>query len=193
MINKQLLKLARELGATHAGVIPAANIVIEDELAGFCQPPGCNHYGLSASCPPHVGGPAEMRDLLHQFTKALIFKIDIPTEIVFSIDRRQVFALLHQVAAGVEQAACRHGCREARSFAGGSCKQIFCHAQPQCRVLAEGGSCRYPHSARPSLSGFGVNVQKLLQAAGWTMHGRNPAPDKDVSPLTSLCGMVLIS
>lgn len=192
MITRQLLKLAHELGATHAGVLPAADIPIEDELADFCQPPGCSNYGLSASCPPHVGGPAELRNLQHIFPMALIFKIDIPTDIVFSSDRRQVFALLHEIAAGLEQAALDLGSSGAQAFAGGSCKQLFCPDHDRCRVLAESGSCRYPQSARPSLSGFGVNVQKLLQAAGWAIHGRATASAKDASSLTSLCGMVLI-
>ena len=32
-------------------------------------------------------------------------------------------------------------------------KTIFCHEQPDCAVLAGGGACRFPDAARPSMSG----------------------------------------
>ena len=58
------------------------------------------------------------------------------------------------------------GYAESKAFAGGSCKKIFCREHAACRVLSGEGECRNPQYARPSMSGFGINVLKLLQKAG---------------------------
>ena len=60
------------------------------------------------------------------------------------------------------------GHKNARAFVSGGCKKLFCAEHPTCTVL-DGEVCRYPHRARPSMSGYGVNVTKLMKTAGWTM------------------------
>jgi len=60
LLNR-LARLACDQGACGAAIIPTAAIVVEDRLADLCRNPGCENYGLSASCPPHVSGPAGFR------------------------------------------------------------------------------------------------------------------------------------
>ncbi len=83
------------------------------------------------------------------------------------IERRHIFELLHGTAAFVESQANALGFTRARAFAGGSCKTIFCHDKPKCKRLLKKAICRHPDTARPSMSGFGINVGKLINAAGW--------------------------
>ena len=187
-----LIQLACRLGASGAAVISASEICIEDDLAKLCQEPQCENYGLSASCPPHVPGPDGFREYQKQFQQAVVFKIDVPTEILLSSQRREIFQLLHEIAAGVEQAAVEMGYSQSKGFAGGSCKNLFCRVHADCRVLAEGGACRHPHRARPSMSGFGINVSKLLQAAGWPMDRIIRDTDPDDVPMGAVSGLVLI-
>ena len=59
-----LLRLAGQLGATAAVPIASAAVPVVDELADRCRQPRCEGYGLSASCPPYVGGLPAMRRLL---------------------------------------------------------------------------------------------------------------------------------
>jgi predicted metal-binding protein len=80
-----------------------------------------------------------------------------------------------------------------RAFAGGSCKNIFCGDQPACRVLAEKGDCRNPRSARPSMSGFGINVTEMMQSAGWPLKPANPGDASDSESMTWVAGLILIS
>jgi predicted metal-binding protein len=187
-----LLQLAVQLGAGGARLISAADISIEDDLAELCRKPQCESYGCSPSCPPHVSGPTGFRKLLTTHTQAVVFKIEVPANMLFSSERRGIFALLHEIAAGVEQAVIDMGYVNSKGYAGGSCKRIFCHEHPNCRVLHEGGPCRSPDRARPSMSGFGINVSKLMKAAGWTLHRKVSGTESEETSLATVCGLVLI-
>ncbi len=190
-----LIDLACRLGAGSAKAICTADISIEDDLANLCREPQCENYGLGAGCPPYVSGPSGFRQLLMEFRQAVVFKLDVPSESLFSSDRQDIFRLLHEIAACIEQSAVQMGYRNARAFAGGSCKRLFCQDNPKCRVLSEGGECRHPDRARPSMSGFGINVSKLMQTAGWTLNRANPGntvkSPSDTS-MATVCGLVLV-
>jgi len=189
---KKLTELACRSGASNAEVISTSEISIEDDLANLCREPRCENYGLSASCPPHVAGPSGFRKLLQTFAQAVVFKIEVPSEILLSSDRREVFRALHEIAAGIEHSAIDMGYHHSRAYAGGSCKRLFCQDYTYCRLLEEGGECRNPHQARPSMSGFGINVSKLMQVAGWTMKRITQDTRQDGVSMGTVCGLVLI-
>ena len=86
-------------------------------------------------------------------------------DILLSSERRDIMKLLCEIVAGIEQAAVKTGYLNSKSFAGGSCKRIFCHDYTDCRVLSEGGEWQNPRYAQPSMSGFGINVSMLMQTA----------------------------
>ena len=188
----ELTRLAQRLGASDAAVIPAAEISVEDELATRCQQSLCENYGLATSCPPHVAGPEWFRKLQQASRHAVVFKIDCPTEKLLSNQRHEIFQLLHEIAARVELAAVKLGYAHSKAFAGGSCKPLFCREHPECRVLAEGGACRHPDRARPSMSGFGINVLKLNQSAGWGMDKITRDTDPNDVPMAAVSGLILI-
>ena len=189
---EDLIQLACWLGASNAKIIPAAGISIEDDLANLCQESSCENYGQSASCPPHVSGPSGFRKLLNDYEQILVFKIDVPSEALFSSERPDIFRLLHEIAANIEQSAVQMGYRNSRAYAGGSCKRLFCPDHLECRVVSEGGECRNPDHARPSMSGFGINVSKLMLAAGWTMKRSTPGIESGEASMGTVCGLVLI-
>jgi predicted metal-binding protein len=189
---EKLTQLACQLGASDANAICTDDISVEDDLANLCREPGCENYGLSASCPPYVEGPAGFRKLLKTFEHAVVFKIDVPSEILFSEERRYIFRLLHEIAASVERSAIEMGFHDSNAYAGGSCKQIFCWKHPDCRVISENGECRNLLLARPSMSGFGINVLKLKEAAGWMSDSTPRKTDPDKIPMETVCGLILI-
>ncbi len=189
---EQLVQTALEMGATDARIIPADNIVVDPGLAERCSNPKCINYGLSKSCPPNVAGPAAFKEQLENLTHALVFKIEVPAEILYSMQGQELFQLLHETAAGLERAAVEMGFSGARGYAGNSCKKVFCDDFPECRALYGDGQCRNPDRARPSMSGFGVNVVKLYEAAGWPV--KDPARETGEGrfKMGSICGLVLI-
>lgn len=199
---EELVQQAYKAGASEVAIVSAKKIVVEDTLAKFCRTPGCENYGLSTSCPPHVGGPDFFRKQIENFDQGLFMKIEVPSQILFSSERRKFFQLLHEVGAGIEQAAKQMGFTRAQAYAGGSCKQIFCDDHPDCRALSGKGDCRNPQSARPSMSGFGIHVARLVETAGWSSggatHGIRDARNtqssmkSDTIPLSPIYALVLI-
>ena len=191
-VVERLAGLALAMGASAAEPVSAAAIVVEDELAGFCLPPLCDGYGTSAKCPPHTSGPTGFRRLCKDYRCALVLKIEVPTEILLSHQRQEIYYLLHQIAAEVEKSARATGLPRARAFAGGCCKQIFCYDHAACRVLSGGGTCRHEEVSRPSMSGYGINVTRLVAAAGWSMDRITRDTDPDAVPTGSVTALVLI-
>ena len=188
----ELIRIAHDSGASAAAVISTRKIVVDPLLADKCREPRRSNYGLSKSCPPHVSGPSGIEKVFEGFHQAVFFKIDVPSEMLYSSENREVFQLLHQAAAGIEKSAVGLGFENARAYAGGSCKNIFCYAHAECRALSQEKACRHPEHARPSMSGFGINVAELYKTAGWDMGscGRQDGDTKD--KLASVCALVLI-
>ncbi|MFO7963152.1 MAG: DUF2284 domain-containing protein [Desulfobacterales bacterium] len=187
-----LIRLALSSGASEAKIISPYDIPVDERLAEFCNPSQCESYGLSPSCPPHVSGPSGFRILQQNALFALVLRIAVPSSALFSAERREVFSLLHESTAGIEQTAAEMGYPASKAFAGGSCKKIFCNDHPVCRVLSEGGRCRYSQHARPSMSGFGIDVSELMTICGWPSNIDIHAPEAKSDPMSWVAGLVLI-
>lgn len=189
--HEALIQMARNLGASAVGVVDAANVPTVDSLAKLCGETPCGAYGLGHNCPPHVSGPEGFRKLAAEVQCALVFRLDIPEAVMFSNERNEVFGLVQETVAKLENAAIQMGYSASKAFAGGSCKTIFCSEHKECRVLSEKGKCRNPERARPSMSGFGINVGELLKRAG--IPPDNPADRQDGGEsMTWVAGLVML-
>ncbi len=189
-----LLQTAVQLGASDAAIIPPRAIVVEDELALLCSgDTRCKNYGLAASCPPYVSGPSAFRQWQESSRHAIVVRIDVPTWVIFSDERRDIMRLLHEIVAGVESRASALGYHGSKAFAGGSCKNLFCQDQTVCRVVGAGGQCRNPQFARPSMSGFGINVSRLMETAGWSSKLASRSQASDGESMTWIAGLILIA
>ncbi|MBU1172725.1 MAG: DUF2284 domain-containing protein [Proteobacteria bacterium] len=180
------IRTAINLGATEAVIIPSSQIMVEDYLAELCNgKPVCPNYGLSPSCPPHVPGPSAFRLWQNKSPWCVVIRMDFPPVGPLTQDHRDLGHLLHEIVSGVEHDAVIRGYTHAKSFAGGSCKHLFCYDFGSCRVLSENGPCRNPDTARPSMSGFGINVARLMASAQW----KKPP---DSTSMSWLAGLVLL-
>ncbi|MFA7425844.1 MAG: DUF2284 domain-containing protein [Desulfosarcinaceae bacterium] len=193
MDDEALVRLARHLGASDAAAVAAASIVVEDALAQKCTPAACPFYGQSAGCPPHVPGPDVFRAWLNACRTTLVIRIDVPVPLLRTGRCETHFRRLHCIAAAVETHAAAEGLAGTMAFAGGACKQLFCAGEPDCAVIARNAPCRHPDCARPSMSGFGVDVARLMAAAGWEFipvtAGGHPAQP----PTAPVCALVLVA
>lgn len=188
--QKKIRDEARGAGATGARFFDPHKLVVEERLAGYCLEPGCPHYGLSPSCPPHVQGPAVMRQWRDAAEHALAIKIDAPIDVLHSSQRFEIMFLLHEIVAAAERRAIAAEYRRARGFAGGSCKKTFCDNYSECAYLA-GQECRNPRSAKPSMSGFGVDVAAMLKVAGWPKSAIDEGGEQGNS-MSWVAGLVLL-
>ena len=70
---------------------------------------------------------------------------------------------------------------------------MFFGEHSECAVISEKGECRNPEFARPSMSGFGINVSELMKPFGWksdsVTHDFEPVKDK----MGNVCSLVLIN
>lgn len=184
----QLVALAYELGASDAAIIPSSLIQVQDQLAIKCTQPRCENYGQSFSCPPYVEGPAGFRELIELLPQALVVRLVVPSGMLLSWERFELGRVHHELVARLEGAAVDLGCPRSRAFAGGSCKELFCQEYLDCQQIS-GGICRHPDLARPSLSGYGVDVFKLITSCGWETHFKTESGENS---MTWVAGLVLI-
>jgi predicted metal-binding protein len=189
---EQLVQAALDLGASDAKAIASARIRVEERLAALCLNPRCENYGLAPSCPPHVSGPSGFRALQETHPHAIVVRLVVPSSILLSCERREVGRFLHELVAGVEQEAVRLGYADSRGFAGGSCKEIFCSAERDCPALEQEGACRYPEYARPSMSGFGIDVFDLVQTCGWPAQHESRGTEAAGESMSWLAGLIAV-
>ncbi|MFN2111654.1 MAG: DUF2284 domain-containing protein [Anaerolineales bacterium] len=187
----QLVKLAYDLGASDAAIIPSQLIRVQDRLALKCTEPRCENYGMSFSCPPYVEGPAGFRELIKQLPQALVVRLVVPARMLLSWERLDLGRIHHELVARLEGAAVDLGYPHSRAFAGGSCKELFCQEHLSCQQIS-GGACRHPDLARPSLSGYGVDVFKMIASCSWETHFKAESEEISEDNLAWVAGLVLI-
>lgn len=191
--GERLLAHAFQMGVTDAQLIPADAVTVEARFAQMCREPACPAYGRSINCPPHVMKPERFRRLLQGFSQALVFKFDTATEILQSDARHAVARRVHETAAELEAQATACGYRRARGLAASSCKRIFCDDYESCLALTEGGQCRHPDQAKPSLSGLGVDFTALALILGWPIQPITQDTSTAEVPMGFMAGMVLLA
>jgi len=191
---EQLTQEAKRLGATASAIISSKEIKVKDDLAALCNGEyTCPNYGLAASCPPNVEGPVEFRKWQAGSEYSITVKIELPTSVMFSDERKSVMQLLHQIVAAVEQKAIEIGFGKSKAFAGGSCKKLFCDDQENCCVVAENKPCRHIEFARPSMSGFGIDVTQLLKSSGWSAQKVKNANLSNEDAISWVAGLIMLA
>lgn len=163
----QLIHLAISLGASEAYILSSDEIVVKDQLARKCIEPQCENYGLSYSCPPYVEGPESFRELIKTHPRAIVIRLVIPSSMLLSWEWLDLGRILHELVATVELKTIKIGYARSSGFAGGSCKELFCQDHLSCQRIEEKGPCRHPNLARPSMSGYGIDVFQMLKSCGW--------------------------
>ncbi len=187
-----LIQHAFSLGVSDAKAVPVKDISVEDHLAKMCEDQRCEGYGQTINCPPHVMKPAEFREHIKQYEFAVVFKFDVPTEILLTDDRRDVARIVHETAANIELFAVNHEYAKSKGLAAGSCKPLFCSKYDKCIALDRDGECRFPNLARPSMSGLGINFFELTKVLGWQMSKITRDSNPDNIPMGLMAGMVLV-
>ena len=179
-----LRKLALELGAADAKVIPADKIVVENRVVLKCKV-GCSNYGKTLTCPPYTPTADEFRKIVGEYSYALFMKFKsqatadpelakvlskaetdptIPQNVkekaqkfwaAWKDDKRKMLSAV----VDLEKAAMSKGYTLAVGFISGACE--LCE---KCNV--ETGICVHPTMARYSEDAVGVNVKKTAKNAG---------------------------
>ena len=188
-------RISLELGASEAKIIKTKDIPVEEAVVVKCQIPGCYGYGICAHCPPHAPKPAELRKYLEGYEKAVFFIKYVPTELLLrhrdDKERRDAFRSIYDIVSKIEAMAFYDGYYLSFGFAVGSCKTTFCGPDKSCTVLEE-EVCRFPFVARPSMEAVGINVYKMVAAAGWEIYPIGHSTRAEDIPRATLAGIVIV-
>ena len=178
-----LVKLALEMGASDAKIIPANQVVVEDRVVLKCKV-GCSHYGKTLACPPYTPTAEEFRRIVAEYRYAMFMKFrskaTADTELLKSLNVSEGDSThdkeLKEKAAkfwadwkadknemlktvvDLEKAAMKEGYSLAVSFVSGTC-QLCEKCSTQTRI------CVHPELARWSEDAVGVNVRKTAANA----------------------------
>ena len=179
-----LQRLALELGAADAKIIPSNSVVVEDRVVLKCKV-GCTNYGKTLACPPYTPSAEEFRKIVGEYSYALFMKFtskaEADSDLQKSLGKSQGDTTLpadmklkadefwavwkadkHKMLDSVvklEKEAMRKGYSLAVGFVSGSCQ--LCE---KCNVAS--GICVHPEIARYSEDAVGVNVRKTAENAG---------------------------
>ena len=82
---------------------------------------------------------------------------------------------------------------KSKAFAVGSCKALFFEDQDKCRTVAENKSCRHIESARPSMSGFGMDVIQLMLSSGRSASKAEKSILSDKDDTSWVAGLILLA
>ncbi len=193
-ILNSLQEKALLLGATDSSIILTKDIRVEERLAALCNGEHpCPAYGKGTGCPPYVSGPGGFKRLQEGSTYSITIKIDLSLDVLLSEKRNAPMRLLHKIVAAIEKDAKRVGLTESAGFAAGSCKTLFCGEEPHCVVLNHNMDCPYRDIARPSMSGFGIDVIKLMGASGWKAEIARQSKKTDGDEVSWIVGVVVLS
>jgi len=123
-----------------------------------CEENLCGHYGKSWTCPPAVGSPEECASELLGFDKAVImFKryenIDVKDRKVLE----SVIRTHHVSCRAIKRMFAEEGLGEL-TLCDGPCKF--------CDVCSYPDPCPYPKEQIPSVSGYGIDMEKYLGSNG---------------------------
>ncbi len=156
---------AKRSGFSFARVIEAGEIEIEPWVRLKCRF-GCDRYGRSLCCPPASPDEREMSAVISSYRYALLVEGTPPS------------GLFHEQMLALERAVFLEGYADALAFGAGPC--------PVCAACPQGGPCRFPQKARPSLEACGVDVYRTASNAGLSL---NPVTHRQ--GYVKLVGLVL--
>ncbi len=193
---ERYVQKALEMGASHAAVIKAEEIPVDERITLKCQIPRCFGYGAGAQCPPNTMKPAELRELLQKYHWAVVFTLDVAPEVIVRNkatikERVSAFQKIYKMVSEVESLAFYDGHYLAFGFGAGSCRHTFCGQQDSCLAL-EGKRCRFSLLSRPSMEAVGIDVYQLVARRGWDIYPIGSGAGAEQLPKGVLAGIVIV-
>ncbi|GAB6154031.1 hypothetical protein JCM17380_27810 [Desulfosporosinus burensis] len=143
----RLIARVKAMGFREVLPIDRESIHVADWTDLRCQF-GCDRYG-HAHCPPNSPSPQKTREVLQDFSHALLLEGEPPGNVFQSR------------VLDAEREAFLAGFHKAFAYWAGPC--LLCAT---CAVGATDGKCRNTRDARPSMEGAGIDVYETVRRAG---------------------------
>ena len=143
----RLIARIKAMGFGEVLSIATETIQVVDWAELRCQY-GCERYG-QGHCPPNSPSPQKTRDVMKDFSHALLLEGEPPGK------------LFQSRVLKAEREAFLGGFHKAFAYWAGPC--ALC---TDCTLSATEGMCRNTRDARPSMEGAGIDVYETVQQAG---------------------------
>lgn len=140
-----LAGVAANLGLDVIAPLSPADVVTAPWVKEKCRF-GCQRFGKSLQCPPRAMDHVKTRQLLDSYEKIYLVRGTPPGK------------AFHEALLSLEKKAFLMGKHKAFAMGAGPC--TIC---PRC---PEEGECLFPHLARPSMEGSGIDVYATAAGAG---------------------------
>lgn len=144
-----ICRSAEEKGATLVKVVSVDSVAVEPWVQWKCKF-GCPRHGKSKTCPPFSPHYEETKQILASYKVGVLIEGEPPG--------RQ-FA---EMMVKLENEANLAGYYKAFAFGAGPC--------PICDECNDGGACRFPAKARPSMESCGIDVFKTVRNNGFSVN-----------------------
>jgi len=218
-----LIKMACELGADRATVIPAEKVVVDPRVLIKCKIPMCSGYGKNLMCPPYCITPEETMKLVKCYKYGVFFskeareKKDIEDVASWELYKKmRVMCLkgmyrnlynipVNTTVAKIEGEAYYMGYYLAVGLGVGPCTQCGIEEIKKgklkdlpevlpCHGLHE-KNCIFGHAplARPSLEAAGIDVFATVTNVGWPVYTIGLRSDPSTIPSIGFYGLVLVT
>ena len=143
----RLIARIKTLGFEQVLPLATETIQVVDWTDLRCQY-GCDRYG-QGHCPPNSPTPQKTRDVLKDFSHALLLEGEPPGK------------MFQSLVLNAEREAFLAGFHKAFAYWAGPC--LLCST---CTVEVTDGMCRNTRDARPSMEGAGIDVYETVRRAG---------------------------
>lgn len=142
---EELIDEAIRLGATDAKLLNSNSIVFDPRSLLKCRF-GCNRWGKYWTCQPNINlTPEQFREALDRYRTTLVIQSSDPK-------------IAQKVTLEIEKKAMlEYGAIYAFAL-------VLCVL---CEECAFPDPCRFPHLARPSMDGLGVDIGKTVEPLGF--------------------------
>lgn len=142
-----VLEVGKKYNVDEALVIYTSKIDVRDWVNLKCAF-GCEHYSKNWSCPPNSISPEQTRNLLREYTKAVL---------VIGDNGAMDLKKFRQAMLDMEDKLVLNGFPKSIALSMGPCD--ICE---KC-TLPDGKLCRYPLKRRPSVEGMGIDVLSTVK------------------------------
>jgi predicted metal-binding protein len=177
----QLLKEAgKNYGLESITPFSAEDIIVAEWVSLKCRY-GCSRYNRSWCCPPATPGPDKVRQILAEYSQALLLQSShrMPQFYRDDVRKRSILVRCWKGTVSLERILFLEGYHKAFSLVGESCAL--------CKKCVYPNNCRFPQEKRPSLESFSIDVIGTLHRLGI-----KPQVAKDINAAFSYYAIILV-
>ena len=176
---QSLRKRAIALGASHAAVISASDVVFSKALrkrvAADKRLPSI-HWPLDYP-------KDDLEAAIKAYQNGIFFRVkgdarmpDYGGGQVSDPSHRESMQRVYEIATFLESESFYMGYHLAVGFATGNCRAIFCAQESSCWAAVKGRKCVQPYKGRPSMEAAGIDPVAMAKAVKWGLPKREGAP-----------------